>query len=77
MGNSELLEKIKDTLQREEDIDYSMKLEDLEEWDSLAIIAIISLYDQLYSKVFSIDEIGNCNTVEDLVRLSQNDNDSL
>ena len=77
MKNSELLDKIKETLQREEDIDYSMKLEDLEEWDSFAVISIISLYDQLYSRVISSDEIGDCETVEDLVRISKNSNDGL
>ena len=39
MTRFELLEEIRETLQRDEDISLSMKLRDIEEWDSLALIS--------------------------------------
>ena len=44
----ELLEEIKLTLQREEEISFETELVEMEEWDSLAYISIISLYDRLF-----------------------------
>ena len=50
----ELLEEIKITLQREEGLSSDTKLKDIEEWDSLAYISIISLYDKLFDFLITI-----------------------
>jgi len=47
----------------------NMKLCDIKEWDSLALISVISLYDKLFSKVVTIDSINKCVTIKDLVNL--------
>jgi|TARA_B110000881_G_C18204204_1_gene331077 acyl carrier protein len=47
----------------------NMKLKDIKEWDSLALISLISLYDQLFSKVVSISSINKCITIKDLINL--------
>jgi len=70
MKRSELLEEIKDALQREQPIDESMQLSDIEEWDSLSTLAIISLYDRLFSKALKFNEINKVKTVSDLVNLA-------
>ena len=46
-----------------------MKLSNIKEWDSLALISVISLYDKLFSKVVTIDSINKCITIRDLVNL--------
>lgn len=69
MTKLELLEEIKETLQRDEEISFDMKLEDIEEWDSLASIAMISLYDQLFELLITFDKLKKCKTVSDLVEL--------
>ncbi len=69
MNKSELLDEIKETLQRDEEISLSMKLEDLEEWDSLANISMISLYDQLFGVIVTSETIEDCETLDDLVKL--------
>lgn len=69
MTIEELLEEIKETLQRDEDITLEMNLHDIEEWDSLAIISIISLYDQLFSLVVKSEDLKKADTIKDLVDL--------
>lgn len=69
MKQEELLEEIKEALQRDEEISLDMSLEDIEEWDSLAVISMISLYDQLFSIVITNDQLSDCNTVQDLINL--------
>jgi acyl carrier protein len=71
MKEKELLEEIKDTLMRDKDLTVEMKLEEIEEWDSLAIISIISLFDQLFSIIITTDDINNCKTIKDLINLTQ------
>jgi|SaaInlStandDraft_1057018.scaffolds.fasta_scaffold201815_2 acyl carrier protein len=69
MKQSELLEEIKETLQREEILTLDMKLEHLKEWNSLANISIIALFDQLFDVVFAADVILKCQTINDLLQL--------
>jgi acyl carrier protein len=69
MKQSELLEEIKETLQREEILTLDMKLEHLKEWNSLANISIIALFDQLFDVVVAADEILKCQTINDLLQL--------
>lgn len=76
MTKVELLEEIKETLQRDEEISLEMKLEDIEEWDSLANISMISLYDQLFETVVTSDKLKSCNTVDDLINLVSDKLDS-
>ena len=45
MTQQELLTHIQDALQRDEGLTPEMNLQELEEWDSLAIVSLISLYD--------------------------------
>ena len=70
MKKDELLEKIKDAIQRDESLHIDMKLCDIEEWDSLAIISLITLYDD-----FGIHLNGNtlksCKSVGDLINLAK------
>ena len=69
MNKKELLIKIKDLLLRKDPINPNMKLSEIEEWDSLAIISVISLYDKNFSKVITIEKINKCETIKDLINL--------
>ena len=71
MTTIELLEHIQDALQRDEKLDFNMKLDDIEEWDSLAIVSIISLYDGLFKKIITGNDLRECKTVEDVVNLAK------
>jgi len=69
MKKKELLIKIKDLLLRKDPINSSMKLSEIEEWDSLAIISVISLYDKNFSTVITVEKINKCETIKDLINL--------
>lgn len=69
MTKIELLEEVKETLQRDEDISLEMKLEDIEEWDSLAVISLISLYDELFSIITTNTDIEKCKTINDVINI--------
>ena len=69
MTKHKLLERIKEALQREENLSLDMKLKDIKEWDSLGIISIIALYDQLFSIVLTLEQLNSWKTVEDVIDL--------
>ena len=68
----ELLEEIKLTLQREEEISFETELVEMEEWDSLSYISIISLYDRLFDFIITIDKLKKSKTIDDLINLVSN-----
>jgi len=49
------------------------KLEDLQNWDSTALIGVIVLAESANEKHISPDQIVNCSTVADLLRLADID----
>ncbi len=69
MTKNELVFEIKEILQRDEELEFSYKLEDVQEWDSLAIISIIALYDELFGTKVTNKDLKNCEIVQDLVNL--------
>ena len=49
-----LLEELRDALQREDDLTFDMELEAIEEWDSLATLSVLTLYDEIFGEI--VDE---------------------
>ena len=47
------------------------KLEELENWDSTALVSFIALADTASGVDIPLEQIVNCSTVADLVRLAQ------
>lgn len=70
MTTQELLEQIKDAIQRDEALSLDMSLEDIEEWDSLAIISLITLYDSFGIKL-SGNTLRECKNISDLIALAK------
>jgi acyl carrier protein len=52
------------------------KLEELERWDSTALISLIALAEANNSAQISPDQVVGCSTVADLLRLAQVDGNS-
>jgi len=69
MKKEQLLNEIQDMLQRDEALELDMQLSDIDEWDSLAIISMISLYDELFGVIVKTNELKNCQSVNDLINL--------
>jgi acyl carrier protein len=47
------------------------KLEELENWDSTALVSFIALADTASGVDIGLEQIVNCSTVADLVQLAQ------
>lgn len=51
------------------DVQPTTQLRDLPEWDSLAALGVIVMFDIEYGKTITGEDLKNCNTIEDLHRL--------
>ncbi|QGQ98481.1 acyl carrier protein [Paenibacillus psychroresistens] len=70
MKKIELLNEIKEILQVDMELTDDMKLEEIEDWDSLAIVSVISLFDLLLSVNITSQQVNNCRTIQDLLNLT-------
>lgn len=52
------------------ELELSTPLRAIKTWDSLAAVEFVSLLDSEYGVTVSFDELVNCSTVGDLVRLA-------
>lgn len=51
------------------DVTAETILKDLPEWDSLAALGVIVMFDVEYGKTISGDDLKACNTISDLHKL--------
>lgn len=68
----ELLNQIKNALQREEDLQEETLINEIKEWDSLAIISLISLFDSLFSINLTYNELNGVINIKDLIDKAKN-----
>ena len=69
MTRSEFLELLAETIDVEEELREEMELEELEEYDSIAILSLMSMYDDMGVKVAPGD-FQQLRSVADLVALA-------
>lgn len=70
MNKEQFLEELTDVLQLEETINESTNLKELEEWDSMAHLGVISMFDIEFSKNITNAELKDIETVSDLIALA-------
>jgi acyl carrier protein len=71
MTKQDLITEIQDILQVDEgNLNEATTLASLEDWDSLAFISIIALFDKKLSKKVPLDELKQCQSVGDIITLS-------
>lgn len=68
MTKQELLEKLQDILERDDKITEDMLLEDMEEWDSLAAMALMAFFNKTLSITLLPAEVREMKTVQDLIK---------
>lgn len=56
----DLLDIAKDTLNE------GIELEQMSEWDSMAVIATIAMFDESFGKIITPDEVKDFKTVKDI-----------
>lgn len=68
MSNEEKMECIAESLEMEtEELTTDMILEDLENWDSVAVLSVISIISEKFDRYPSATEIRGYKTVGDLI----------
>jgi acyl carrier protein len=71
MTKQDLITEIEDILQVDEgSLNEATVLASLEDWDSLAFISIIALFDKKLSQKVPLDELKQCQSVGDIITLS-------
>lgn len=71
MTQSEFLERLRDMLQTDCELAPQTPLNELEEWDSLAIMVLIAFFDREFGLQYKYDEILGCATPQALMRLAE------
>lgn len=69
MKKRDFLELLKETMGIEEDLKEEMLLESIEEYDSLAVLSLMAMYDELGVNVIPKD-FRNLKRVKDIVALA-------
>lgn len=67
MNKAEFLEKLQDVLERDEEITEDMVLADMDEWDSLAAMALMAFFNKTLSITLLPAEVRKMKTVMDLI----------
>jgi acyl carrier protein len=68
MNQEEKIRLIADTLGTEETLTSSKPLKELEEWDSMGVIAVISMLDRKFKVSLDAAKISELRTVEDILK---------
>ena len=68
MERTEFLEKMQDVLQMEDELTFDTVLEDLDEWDSLAMMATTAFLDKNFNLKLTFNDFKSFVTVEDIAK---------
>ena len=67
MTRQEFCVELQEMLQCEETLHEETILSDLEEWDSLSIMILITFFDKKFGQRITFDEVKACSGVTDLI----------
>ena len=72
MTKQEFINQLKENIQTSMELNENTLLDDIPEWDSLAMLGLLSLFDELNVEV-DIDELEECKTIKDLLKKAELD----
>jgi acyl carrier protein len=68
MTNKEKLNQLEELLDTEKDtLSEEMELKELSQWDSMAVIALIAMFDDTFEKVITAAEVKKFKTINDIL----------
>ena len=70
MDKKEFLEAMVDVLQTEDEITMDTVLDNLEEWDSLSIMATMAFLDKNFGVKTSMKDYQNMKTIGDIAKIA-------
>lgn len=65
MSDEKKMELLAEVLDCDEDISLDVRLSDLEEWDSVAILSFIAMMDEEFGRTVKGEEVRKIETVKD------------
>lgn len=68
MTRDEFLTEMQDVLQTEEEISFATVLKELEEWDSLSVMATMAFLDKTFGVKTTMSDYRDMKTVEDIAQ---------
>lgn len=68
LNRTEFLENLQEILQMDRELSFEMRLDELEEWDSLSKITTLAFLDREFSVTLSVSEVNDFKTIEDIAR---------
>ncbi len=69
MNSAEFLAKVADVLEYEGSLSRGQSLEDIEVWDSLGILSVVDLLEEIGADV-DIEQLSNLVTTDDLIAIA-------
>lgn len=69
MNVKELLIVVAEALEYEDELHLDQNIEDIEEWDSLGVLSIVSMLDDLSISI-NLEDLEEIKTVKDFVKLT-------
>ena len=73
MNEIDFLEQLYEELELEsiESLTVNIVFKDLEEWDSMTAMVLIGFINENFSKNLNSDEIEECDTIADIIRIKE------
>tara|TARA_B100000614_G_C14438609_1_gene449267 strand:- start:164 stop:391 length:228 start_codon:yes stop_codon:yes gene_type:complete len=69
MEKAEFIAKFKDVLQRDEEINEEMHLDDIIEYDSMSQLNVVVLIDTEFGILITPEDLDECEKVKDIILL--------
>jgi len=67
MTKQEFINQLKENIQTSMELNEDTLLDEIPEWDSLAMLGLLSLFDELNVEV-DIDALEECKSIKDLLK---------
>lgn len=68
MNRTEFLEEMQDVLQMEDELSFDMNLQDIDEWDSLSMMATMAFLNKEFNVKLGFSDLKSFKTVEDIAQ---------
>ena len=68
MTREDFLIEMQDVLQRDDELTFEMSLADIEEWDSLSIMATMAFLEKNFGIRTTFSDYKTMNTIEDIAK---------
>lgn len=68
MTRDEFLTAMQDVLQRDEALSFEMELKDIEEWDSLSVMATMAFLEKSFGVKTTINDYRSMKRIDDIAK---------